>query len=309
MSEPRQIDGDDATDSVLADTESVRDGQHPQHMLLTLLGDYWMAADAVVPSGALVDLLAEFGVSVPGARAALSRLARRGLLSSSKTGRRTYYRLTEQARHILTTGLDRIVSFGSDPEPWDGQWTSVAFSVPEHQRSIRHQLRAKLRWLGFAPLYDGLWVSPRPLGSEVKAILDEVAVASATVLIGREFGTGVEYGHPIDAWDLDGVRAQYLEFIARMEPIRARLLAGSVSPSEALQARTRVMDEWRSMPNIDPELPAELLPSQWPRADARAIFRAVYDGLGDPATVRVRQIVAAHAPELADQVSVHTTSA
>lgn len=300
---------DDETDANLPPNASVRDGQHPQHLLLTLLGDYWISGDSVVPSGALVDLLAEFGVSTPGARAALSRLSRRGLLSSSKIGRRTYYRLTEQARHILTTGLDRIVSFGSDPEPWDGQWTYVAFSVPEHQRSIRHQLRARLRWLGFAPLYDGLWVSPRPLGSEVQAILDEVAVASATVLVGRELGTGVEYGHPIDAWNLQAVRGEYQAFIARMEPIQARLLAGSVSPSEALHARTQVMDEWRSMPNIDPELPGELLPAEWPRADARAIFRAVYDGLGDPATVRVRQIVGAHAPELTDSVSVHTTSA
>ena len=36
----------------------------------------------------------------------------------------------------------------------------VAFSIPEQNRAARDSLRKQLRWLGFAPLYDGLWVSP-----------------------------------------------------------------------------------------------------------------------------------------------------
>jgi phenylacetic acid degradation operon negative regulatory protein len=285
------------------------DGQHPQHLLLTLLGDYWLADTGIVPSGALVDLLAEFGISTPGARAALSRLSRRGLLQSTKSGRRTYYELSSRARTLLSNGLDRIVRFGAEPAPWDGLWTWVAFSVPEDQRSMRHQLRSRLRWLGFAPLYDGLWVSARQLGTEVDAILDEVGVGSATVLVGRDLGSGTRYGRPIDAWDLDGVRELYAAFIAQMTPIQQRLHAGGIAPSEALVARTHVMDEWRAMPNIDPELPTELLPPAWPRDAARSLFRNVYDGLGESATVRVRQIVAAHAPDLVDRISVHTTGA
>ncbi|MCX7523291.1 PaaX family transcriptional regulator [Microbacterium sp. STN6] len=298
---------DSTAQAVVADSGSA-DSQHPQHLLLTLLGDYWMSDGAIVPSGALVDLLSEFGITQTGARAALSRLSKRGLLSSNKEGRRTFYRLTEHARHVLTTGLERIVSFGADPQPWDGQWTCVAFSVPEQQRTRRHQLRVRLRWLGFAPLYDGVWVSPRSRAGEATSVLEELSVGAATVLVGPELASGTEYGRPIDAWDLSGVREQYLAFIERMRPIRSRLAAGDVSGSEALQARTRVMDEWRWMPNADPELPDELLPREWPRADARALFRSVYDGLGEPAAARVREIVSCHAPEFAEHVSAHTVS-
>lgn len=279
--------------------------QHPQHLLLTLLGDYWMAEGAVVPSAALVTLLAEFGISTPGARAALSRLARRDLMAADKIGRRTYYRLTERARRVLNEGLERIVSFGAEPEPWDGEWTYVAFSVPEVQRSSRHQLRTKLRWFGFAPLYDGLWVSPRARPSEVLEVLEELEVGSATVIRGRQEGTGGDYGRAVDAWDLDEVRDGYLMFIGGMEPILQRLSAGGVSPAEALRARTKVMDQWRMMPNLDPELPTALLPHEWPRDEARAVFRRAYDGLGDPATVRVRQIVAAHDPSFVEHVQAH----
>ncbi|WP_326709836.1 MULTISPECIES: hypothetical protein [unclassified Streptomyces] len=35
----------------------------------------------------------------------------------------------------------------------------AAFSIPEQQRHVRHRVRSYLRWLGFAPLFDGLWVS------------------------------------------------------------------------------------------------------------------------------------------------------
>ena len=35
--------------------------------------------------------------------------------------------------------------------------------------------------------------------------------------------------------------------------------AGQVPPTDALIAKTRVMDEWRAFPGLDPDLPAELL--------------------------------------------------
>src|SRR5690242_729440 len=66
-------------------------GGRPQHLLVTMLGDYWFERREHLPSAALVDLLAEFDISEAGARAALSRLARRGLLESSKRGRHTAY--------------------------------------------------------------------------------------------------------------------------------------------------------------------------------------------------------------------------
>ena len=69
-------------------------GTTPQHLLMTLLGHYWFGRAEHLPSAALVELLAEFDISTPSARAALNRLTKRGLLVSSKRGRNTYYGLT-----------------------------------------------------------------------------------------------------------------------------------------------------------------------------------------------------------------------
>src|SRR5579863_4063069 len=121
-------------------------GTTPQHLLMTLLGDYWLGRSEHLPSAALVDLLAEFEISEPSARAALNRLTKRGLLVPSKRGRYTHYGLSPHAVPLLRETSRRIVAFGTQQAAaWDGVWTIVAFSVPETQRQLRHSIRSSLR--------------------------------------------------------------------------------------------------------------------------------------------------------------------
>jgi phenylacetic acid degradation operon negative regulatory protein len=112
---------------------------------------------------------------------------------------------------------------------------------------------------------------------------------------------------PARAWDLDRLRAAYQEFVAFAGLLRDETEAGRVSSSDALIARTRVMNEWRAFPALDPDLPDELLPPAWPRATARELFIACYDLLGPLATRRVRQIIARYSPELAGRAAYHNT--
>src|SRR5262252_8014696 len=154
--------------------------QRPPRLLLTLLGDYWWQRKEPLPSAVIVALLAEFSVSDSAARAALSRLTRNGLLVTSRRGRRTYVQLSARAADVLDDGARRIFSFGRRPAPWDGMWSLVAFSIPEEHRAARDELRKALRWLGFAPLYDGLWVAPRDHADVVMARLKELGIATAT---------------------------------------------------------------------------------------------------------------------------------
>jgi len=282
-------------------------GANPQHLLVTLLGDYWWGRREHLPSSGLVALAGEFGITSTSARAALSRLARRGLLESSKDGRRTFYGLTPRAGQVLDEGLHRIMAFGRADRPWDGSWVVVIFSVPEDQRDMRHVLRTKLRWLGFGPLYDGVWVSPRAGRDEVAEALCDLGVASATVLESRVV-RAVGGGDPLRAWDLDALQASYDEFVAEFGPLLDRVARGDVGGAEALVARTRVMDAWRGFPALDPELPEAVLPGGWPRREAQRIFARVYDVLGPLAEVRFQEILADHAPDLARRAHHLTTA-
>jgi phenylacetic acid degradation operon negative regulatory protein len=282
-------------------------GATPQHLIVTLLGDYWSGRSEHLPSAGLVALTSEFGITATSARAALSRLARRGLLESSRAGRRTFYGLTPRAEQVLDEGLGRIMSFGVEDRPWDGSWVVVIFSVPEDQRDLRHVLRTRLRWRGFGPLYDGVWVSPRADSDETAGLLADLGVVTATVLVSRVVEAR-EGGDPLRAWDLDALRGTYDDFVAEFGPLLERVRRGEVGGAEALVARTRVMDVWRRFPNLDPELPEDALPGGWPRREAHRIFAAVYDALGPLAEVRFRQILSEHAPELAARARHLTTT-
>lgn len=282
-------------------------GGSPQHLLLTLLGDYWYGQRAALPSAALVALLGEFGITEVSARAALSRLARRGLLELSKSGRRTSYALSARAAQVLAEGIRHILSFGGQEETWSGMWTVAAFSVPEDHRDLRHNLRTRLGWLGFASLYDGMWVSPHERSSAAVEVLDELGIERATVFRATLAGDSPPGGSPIHAWNLDALRDLYLDLQAEYEPIRYRLRSGQIATSEALVIRTAFMDAWRNFPNLDPELPADLLPPRWPRAAARELFIELYDGLAWLAEKRVVQVVREYDEELAGLVRSHTT--
>jgi len=279
--------------------------ERPPRLLLTLLGDYWWQRTEPLPSAAIVALLAEFGVSDSAARAALSRLTRNGLLVTSKTGRRTFSRLSTRAAAILDDGARRIFSFGAADQPWDGLWSLVAFSIPEDNRAARDALRKQLRWLGFAPLYDGLWVSPRDHAAEVIGHLKDLDITTATAF--RAAAVPAEGDIPARAWDLDGLRERYERFITFASRLRDTTAAGRVPPIDALIARTRVMDEWRAFPGLDPDLPAELLPGGWPRQTARELFIGCHDLLGPLAAKRVRQIIVRYSPDLAGRAAYHSS--
>jgi phenylacetic acid degradation operon negative regulatory protein len=155
-----------------------------------------------------------------------------------------------------------------------------------------------LRWAGFGPLYDGVWVSPRGDADQITGLLVELGVTSSTVLVSRVVHAA-DGGDPLRAWDLDELRAGYEGFVADFGPLLDRVRDGEVGGAEALVARARVMDVWRQFPDLDPGLPEDALPGGWPRRRARTIFAQLHDALGPIAEIRFQQILADHAPELA----------
>ncbi|MFI6165057.1 PaaX family transcriptional regulator [Micromonospora sp. PTRAS2] len=284
-------------------------GNSPQGVAVTLLADYTLRARAALPSAAIVALLAEAGVSTAGARTAISRLARRGVLEGSRQGRRSAYRLSPLAAANLAAGGNWIVASTAAAVPWDGRWTIVAFSLPQERSAQRRALRGQLRWLGYAPLYDGLWISPHDLTPKARAHLAELTPGAVTVFRGRQAALDA-LGHraPVDAWDIDVISRHYQAFLRRWTPLLPRVRSGRIDGAAAVRARTEVMDTYRRFPVLDPQLPLELLPTGWPRQRARELFAAVYDGLAAPAERHVRAVVARFADGAQPGIAAHTTA-
>lgn len=232
LGEDAELDGDgDGGDDDEVRLPRVQRGSRPrpQHLIVTLLGDYWFERGEHLPSAALVGLADEFDVTAASARTALSRLGRRGLMTSSKTGRHTYYGLTARTEEVMRNARERIFSFGLPQDhAWDGSWLMVTFSVPQELRDVRHILRKRLRWLGFAPLYDEVWVSARPVADEVRTTIAQCGIEQAAVFRAEALFSTTDAGplhHPLSAWDLLALREVYEQFIERFGVVRDRMTA------------------------------------------------------------------------------------
>ena len=106
----------------------------------------------------LIRLLADLGIDEPAVRSAISRLKRRGILQSRRSGGAAGYQLSAEALAILREGDARIFRRGR-ATPADG-WVLAVFSVPESERHRRHVLRSELTRLGFGMVAPGVWIVP-----------------------------------------------------------------------------------------------------------------------------------------------------
>jgi phenylacetic acid degradation operon negative regulatory protein len=246
-------------------------------LLLTILGEYVLPRGEAVWQETLVAALTSVGYTQQAARQALARSVRDGWLSTSRHGRRARVSLSGRTSDLLATGASRIYSFGQSWE-WDGRWLVLILRVPEARREVRHQLRTRLAWAGLGSMGSGVWLTPHvEREAELRAVLSQAPAAEATSFI-ASLG---QLGRPEDvvaaAWELDAVREHYAAFIDDFAGIRP-------SSEEAFfRMQTLLVHAWRKFPFLDPELPADLLPADWPRRRAYDLFASRHARWSQPA--------------------------
>lgn len=262
----------------------------PQDLVITLLGTYMRPHGETVWSGGLVELLGELGFTHGAARVALTRLVRRGLLDRVRSGRLVHYCLTGRCQELLTEGDRRIFSLG-DPCEDRSSWTVVWHQIPDDRRLQRSRLARRLRFLGFGPVQDSVWVSPHDHCEEVKALLEGLGLSEFAAVFGAEVSGPGDGLHALvaRAWDLDGLIERYESFVKEFAPyIRRRTL----DDAGAFQVRTRLVHLFRGFPFLDPELPEELAPLSRARRRAVATFHEVFDALAEPSQRHFDEVTA-----------------
>lgn len=242
-------------------------------ILLTILGEFVLGRDQPTWTAAFVRGLGALEIDEKTARQTLGRTAIRGLLESEKVGRRTRWHLTQRAHHLLEEGTERIYSFHTKTRNWDGNWIIIFVAIPESKRDTRYNLRVKLGWAGFAPLSAGTWICPWiDREKEANAVLEELSLKDVShTFIGILSESEVPADLASEAWDLPSVETIYEDFQLEHKDKSPQ------SPEESFVALTRLINQWRRLPLMDPDLPTPLLPKNWSGDQASRLFHELHD--------------------------------
>jgi phenylacetic acid degradation operon negative regulatory protein len=234
-------------------------------LIFTILGEYVLPGGGSAWTSAIIETMSRLGVEEKATRQALMRTAADGWLSAERVGRRTRWRLTPSAEQLLTEGTERIYDFGARRAGWDGRWLLVLARAPETERPARHLLRSRLTWAGFGSPVPGVWISTHAERlAEVERVLQAAGLSGEAQVFRGTHADGQLPALVGQAWDLAAIEQMYDEFITAFAESGTR---------DPLASTISLVHAWRRFPWIDPDLPSPLLPAQWSRPRAAAIFR------------------------------------
>jgi phenylacetic acid degradation operon negative regulatory protein len=255
----------------------------PNSFIFTLYGDLVHrladeSGDVSLWIGALIALMAPFGISPAAVRQAVSRMSRQGWLLARREGNRAFYAVTERGRRRIDELSPRIYGPVID---WDGQWRMLTYTVSEANRESRGRLRKELSVLGWAPLSASTWISPADTLDAARGAARASDALDAVHLFAGEYRGPLTDRELLErCWDLGAIAAAYREFIARYEPCLARERERDALGDEAAFVdRLWLVHDYRKFAYLDPGLPSELVSAHWPGTTAAALFREYYAAL------------------------------
>jgi phenylacetic acid degradation operon negative regulatory protein len=234
-----------------------------------------------LPGSALLQLLADLGLSQSASRSLLLRMRREGWLESERDGREARYRLAP-AVHSAQARIERQLR-GQRP-PWPGFFSGALYEIPEDARAYRDRLRRTGQLLGYATLRPGLMIAATDRWAELGALLPAQPPGSHLLRIEVRLDAGDTRAVAARLWGLDALAARYRLVLAQTRALTAQ--AGQHAPGagafRAFAAATLPVYEATA---DDPDLPADLLSDGWPGGELAgalgAAMRAFYPLISD----------------------------
>jgi phenylacetic acid degradation operon negative regulatory protein len=213
-------------------------------VLSTLLGYH----PPKLPISGLVRIGALFGIAERAIRTAVSRMVATGDLRAGDG----VYGLTQR---LIDRQTRQEASLSPAITQWDGTWEIAIVISPPRPLAERVALRKSMGRLRFAELREGVWTRPANLVRDY----DEVVAEQCTVFRGRHDGDTrlVESLWDLDAWASEAQRLVHV--VAGVGDLQSGFMASALVIRHFL---------------VDPCLPPELLPGDWPGTELRRDYAA-----------------------------------
>lgn len=186
---------------------------------------------------------------------AFQRLKRKGLIAAVKD--EVYFgpKLTKQG----LKRLNQLIPTYNKKRPWDRRVYLITYDVAEERGHLRDELREVLRRIGAAYLQDSVWLTPYNPRGILETFVEENSLHGSIIV--SDTGTDGAVGNKSlkelirEIYDLDELNDRYKDFLR--------------DPSNA--------SHYLSILKDDPQLPFELLPSDWRGDEAYEIYYELYE--------------------------------
>jgi phenylacetic acid degradation operon negative regulatory protein len=244
-------------------------------LVADLIGDRALSARSVLATallgadqphltvGELVEVASLFGISDGAARTCLWRMVSNGELVS------------DDGTYALAGGLlerrQRVDDAARIDDPaattWDGTWELAVVSLDRRSAADRLALRKAAAALHLAELREGVWIRPDNLDRDrlptMRAVLDRQCVhfhRAATDIPAREVSSLFD----LDEWAVDARRLT--------DAMRDEMAVDSVGADDFAHEFALSVAVVRHL-QLDPLLPAQLIPKGFPGQALRATYR------------------------------------
>jgi phenylacetic acid degradation operon negative regulatory protein len=179
---------------------------------------------------------------------------------------------------------------GHAPE-WDGTFHGLLYSIPERHRAYRDALRRFATLAGFGLLRPGLLVSPWPGPWPLTSFLERAPTGSHILQLQLQVPRDQARDVAAEAWELPTLATRYRRKIAMLDRTTERMTSRPPGGRLALRTFATTVETVFETVVVDPGLPAELLPEDWPQPRLVDAMERFYPAVGRLAIERLRELL------------------
>jgi phenylacetic acid degradation operon negative regulatory protein len=229
------------------------------------------AREPRLPVAHLVAIASLFGISAGAARTCLWRMVSAGELTTDSATYALAGRLLDRRRRV-----DEVARTGhTDAGPWQGTWDLAVVFLDRRGQADRSDLRKAAATLHLAEIREGVWTRPANLDPErlpeARAVLDRQCVWFRGARPDLTPDT-VRSLFLLDTWANDARR-----LIATLDDSAAAIRPDDPDIPARLSQQFNLSVAVVHHLELDPLLPAALLPHDWPAEQLRVAYRRFDD--------------------------------
>ena len=233
-------------------------------VIITIFGDAVRPRGGTVAANTLAAITERLSIKPEALRVALFRLAKDGWITRSKSGRNSYYGLSQQGLDEFEPATRRIYATAAELR---GPWRLVGLQPqPEAGRSTLEKMMLKAGYVRLSPFHF--------LGAEQTGRLPDAAIVIEGKIVDLPDWARMAIA-PAD------LQSDYAYLAGTLKTFRNH--SKTEDPLMSVALRTLMIHQWRRLLLRHADLPIIFMPKGWQGEACRSLVLSLHDALSDHA--------------------------